>query len=324
MDRVPLIFIKSVVRNSKIETSQGLEQLSSAWRGVGEVQTKKSGRLLLTFAPYEGGWNIPYDDWRLHYKMEGFGHIESRTLYREVMKEMAKSITSIELNMDYKAIDYRRGIRRWDSIDPDDADLLQLLTNLDAPIKELDISSLDDYIGAPLYLELRSKYSNFFRSFTSVILNCIADTRVIEDTISEARLRSVEIWDTGAVPQPNGFWINYFFSEECTSFSAKFMDSRVVLGAIDRWKSIDPRTLKYSKVFSGIQCSLEDLKGVGIRKMGMVSKASLIEKVKREFERNRRRRSLYCIDHPVDPSSKIYVVLFKLLKKHYEVVFIFY
>uniref|UniRef100_A0A1I8AAW6 DUF504 domain-containing protein n=1 Tax=Steinernema glaseri TaxID=37863 RepID=A0A1I8AAW6_9BILA len=68
---------------------------------------------------------------------------------------------------------------------------------------------------------------------------------------------------------------------------------------------MDPRTLKHSKVFSELQCSPE---GLGIT--GMVAEESLPEKVRNMVGRHRHITSLHRIDHPVDPSSKIYVVYF--------------
>uniref|UniRef100_A0A1I7ZVL9 FBA_2 domain-containing protein n=1 Tax=Steinernema glaseri TaxID=37863 RepID=A0A1I7ZVL9_9BILA len=321
MDRVPVIFIESVARNSSLTTSKGLQQLSSAWGSVGEVQTKKSGRLLLTFAPYEGGWNIPYDDWRLHYKMEGFGHIKTRTLSAEVVKEMAKSITFIKFDFFYYVEDLYES---WNCINPDDIVLPQLLADLDAPEKRLDLIVLENAIFEDFkYIELRSKYSNLFRSFTSVASQCFHNTQLMEDTISEPKMRSVQIWDTSDGHRPTSFWMDYFFSEKCLSLSVKFKDFDIFLGAVDRWKKMDPRTLKYTKILSGSKKFIKShvtraiLDSVGIRTIDMEAEAPLFDKVRSKVGRHRIIVSFHCIDHPVDPKSKIYVVICKDRKKHY-------
>uniref|UniRef100_A0A1I7YD30 MATH domain-containing protein n=1 Tax=Steinernema glaseri TaxID=37863 RepID=A0A1I7YD30_9BILA len=157
MDQVPLIFIESVTRNSSLPTSQGLEQLSSAWGIVGEVQTKRSGFLNLTFS-------LHYDhgrmNWRLSYRMEGFDHIESRTLSREVVREMSKSITSIQFHLSRNTVSEDN----WHSVAFEDVDLL--LADLDAPKKELELDLFG--FSAKLYAKLRPRCLKLFKGFTSL------------------------------------------------------------------------------------------------------------------------------------------------------------
>uniref|UniRef100_A0A1I7Z929 FBA_2 domain-containing protein n=1 Tax=Steinernema glaseri TaxID=37863 RepID=A0A1I7Z929_9BILA len=312
MDGVPLEFVESVVRNSDICTSEELEQLSSAWGRVGEVQTKNNGQLFLSFDP-------PYmnededEKWRLHYKMEGFDHIKSRTLSRDVIREMSKSITSIQFNVDY----YDTIGEDWHSFGPDDVNIVQLLTNLDAPIKELDIFSFKRSIGESCHLKLRSKYSNLFRSFTSVKLNCFEDTRLMEGTICEPRVHSVEINRYGKRSRPTDFWVDFFFSEHCTRLTLKSDD--VVLAAIKHWIKMDPRTLKYSKVLAGNDCHLDTLLD-NIYFMGDMcmwetkdDTGSFRNRVRKNIfllDQKADIEQVHCVEHPVDKSSKIYVVYY--------------
>uniref|UniRef100_A0A1I7Y7S0 FBA_2 domain-containing protein n=1 Tax=Steinernema glaseri TaxID=37863 RepID=A0A1I7Y7S0_9BILA len=298
MDGVPLVFIESVIRSSDLYTSKELQQLSTTWGDVGEVRTKKKGHLKLTFAPYNGD----DEDWLLHYKIEGFDHIKSRTLSREVVREMSKSIEYIKFGLDYSYfLD-----EEWNSISPDNVALLQLLTNLDAPKKNLDLASVT--IIESGYIELSSKYSNFFRSFTSVKLNCFKNTRLMEDTISEPRVRTVQITPYKNGYRPVSFWVDFFFSEKCMRLEINDID--VALGVIEHWKKMDPRNLKYSKVFYAVFCSSESLKDIKMQEINLETKAALLKKVKNKVGRENRVKSLHYIDHPVDLSKKIYVVVY--------------
>uniref|UniRef100_A0A1I7Y6U3 FBA_2 domain-containing protein n=1 Tax=Steinernema glaseri TaxID=37863 RepID=A0A1I7Y6U3_9BILA len=268
MDEVPLVFVESVIRSSDLYASKQLEQLSSAWGVVGEVQTKKSGHLQLTFAAHD------YDyEWRIYYMFYGFNHIKSRSLSPEV------SLVSIDFNL----LNYNLGNdEQWHSISPDDIALLQLLTNLDAPKKNLDLASYN--IKESRYVELRSKYSNLLRSFTSVKLDCfhkIQLSLLTEDTISWSKLRTVEITNY----RPTSFWVYFFFSERCSRL--KLNDFSVALEVIDHWKKMDPRTLTYSKLLCGISCCLSALDGVGMQLVDRKSGAPLFEKMRRKVHRHR-------------------------------------
>uniref|UniRef100_A0A1I7Z9Q3 FBA_2 domain-containing protein n=1 Tax=Steinernema glaseri TaxID=37863 RepID=A0A1I7Z9Q3_9BILA len=296
MDGVPLVFVESVVQNSDIDTSEELKQLSSAWGRVGEVQTKNNGELYLSFAPDSG-------DWRLHYRMEDFDHIESRTLSREVVREMSKSITTIRFLPSYSVDE------EWHSVRPDDVNLLQLLTILDAPVKELDIDMATDYLGPSLYIKLRSKYLNLFKSFTYLRLTRFKDTRLMEDTILAPRVRSVYIEPGFKDYGPISFWVDFFFSEKCMRLEIDDID--VAAALIEHWKKIDPRTLKYSKVFYAESCPSEALKDIKMREINLEAKAPLLEKVKKKVGSRNYIKSFHCIDHPVDPSSKIYVLVYR-------------
>uniref|UniRef100_A0A1I7Z9Q8 FBA_2 domain-containing protein n=1 Tax=Steinernema glaseri TaxID=37863 RepID=A0A1I7Z9Q8_9BILA len=301
MEGVPLVFIESVIGICDYIASQELQQLSSAWGAVAEVQVKKSGQLWLTFAPYNGNRK----DWRLHYKMEDFDHITTRTLSPEVVKKMSKSIIAVILD-----VDYHDEIDEWDSIDPDDVNLLQLLANLDAPEKKLDLTEFYDH-RITRYLELRSKYSNLFRSFTSVRLDYLADTELMKDTIYEPRVHTVEAayyfrGENRKEPRPTDFWVDFFFSEKCMRLN--WNDRNVALAAIDHWKKMDHETLKYSKVFR-IGDSLKDLASVTMKKVDVEAEAPLLDKLRSKIGSQLDIRDLYIIDHPVHERSKIYVVV---------------
>uniref|UniRef100_A0A1I7Z8T1 FBA_2 domain-containing protein n=1 Tax=Steinernema glaseri TaxID=37863 RepID=A0A1I7Z8T1_9BILA len=303
MDGVPLVFVESVIRNSDIDASEKLQQLSSAWGQVGEVQKKNVGQLFLSFVPhYKDG----HKEWHLHYAMKGFDHIKTRTLSPEVVKEMSKSITSIDFEETW-SVDLA-----WHSVSPDDVDLLQLITILDAPVKELDINEATDYHGISLFVELRSKYVNLLRSFTSLRLTYFEDTRLMEDTIFAPRVRSVNVdpdWECWKGTGPISFWVDFFFSEQCTRL--KLDDLDVALGLIKHWQKMDPRPLKYSKLLHGIYGSLEDLKDIKMREINLKeTKTPLTVRQQNHIE------SLHCIDHPVDPSSKIYVLVYRDWRNH--------
>uniref|UniRef100_A0A1I8ACH9 FBA_2 domain-containing protein n=1 Tax=Steinernema glaseri TaxID=37863 RepID=A0A1I8ACH9_9BILA len=308
MDGVPWIFVESVTRSFReCESCEWLQDLSSAWGAMGEVHSKKRGGLLLTFAPYNGDKK----DWRLHYKIEDFEHIKTKTLSREVVREMAKSIEYIMFNLSY----FYDVDERWHNINSNDVDQLRLLINLDAPVKMLDTSCFNNIIELSRYVELRSKYSDLFTSFTSVVLQCFEDTRLMEKTISEPRVRSVEIWDTEELDRPTSYWVDLFFSEKCSKLFLNFKDIGVVSDVIDRWKNMDTRNqgcadYPYIKAISGIRCSNEDVVGVGMREVDVESRTPALEMVRTEIKRYGHIKSLHSIDHPVDPSSKIYVVFF--------------
>uniref|UniRef100_A0A1I7Z6H4 Methyltransferase n=1 Tax=Steinernema glaseri TaxID=37863 RepID=A0A1I7Z6H4_9BILA len=240
-------------------------------------------------------------DWRIYYSIMGFDHIKSRTLSREVVREMAKSITSIEFHLHYDQ--YTND--GWHSISPDDVVLLQLLINLDAPEKVLDVRS---YCGEWSYRKLRSEHSNLLRSFKSVTMNFPTDIRLAEQRISEPRIRSAVFRGLAKRFPPASFWPNYFFSENLMRLD--IFDLNVARELIDDWKNMDPWTMPYSKMFYGCGNSLKKLVGVDMRKVDSEAEAPLWEKVKSKLGRYRRylRKYFYIIDHPVHQSRKIYAV----------------
>uniref|UniRef100_A0A1I7YCW8 HEPN_DZIP3 domain-containing protein n=1 Tax=Steinernema glaseri TaxID=37863 RepID=A0A1I7YCW8_9BILA len=312
MDRVPLLFVESVVRSfHEVQTCKLLQQLSSAWGQQSEVHAKKSGRLLLTFA-----YTRVYRAMILCYKIEGFDHIESRTLSREVVKEISRTIRCIDLFL----LLVPKFSEEWKSVGPDDVELLQLLVNLDAPEKRLDMDSFSEIFKESEVVKLRSKYSTLLKSFTSVKLQ-FSDARVMEETISEPRLRSVEIVDTGKAPQTTTFWVDLLFSEKCKRLSTYF--SGVVLSAIHRWKKMDPGTLTHNRILRGILNSKEELPVVGMIKTEMEAEAALLEKLRSQLRDHRQIDSLHCMEHPFDPSSKTYVVFFNDRMYTDEVVVVF-
>uniref|UniRef100_A0A1I7Y727 BACK domain-containing protein n=1 Tax=Steinernema glaseri TaxID=37863 RepID=A0A1I7Y727_9BILA len=134
----------------------------------------------------------------------------------------------------------------WHSVNPDNVDLLQLLTNLDAPEKQLDVTSHFKCLGELYHIELRSKYLKLFKSFKSLYLDNIEDTRLMEDTI--------------------------FAPRKCMSLT--LVDVNVALAAIDHWKKMDPRTLKYKKLFH-VYCFMPKL--YWMKKLDMEANVAVLE-----------------------------------------------
>uniref|UniRef100_A0A1I7Y6U7 F-box domain-containing protein n=1 Tax=Steinernema glaseri TaxID=37863 RepID=A0A1I7Y6U7_9BILA len=313
MDVVPLVFIESVIRSLKsVKTYDLLLQLSSTWARVADVHKKKSGFLELTYAYYGHD-----DEWDLYFKIDGFDHIKTRTLSREVLREMSKSIVSIKFLMGDSDNIYVSQDDDWHRISPDDVVLPQLLANIDAPVKYLDITEVFPDFDESEYEEMCSKCLNLLRSFTSARMPDFDPyDRVLNEIVSVPRMWSVDFWECSQhrgeedIPQPVSFWVDYFFSEKCMNLSGFFGERDVALGIIDHWKKMDPRTLKYGKLFADIRDDPQNMEGVGLRKINVDDEASVREKVRSKVDRDRRISSLHCIDHPVHQSSKIYVVFF--------------
>uniref|UniRef100_A0A1I7YQP4 FBA_2 domain-containing protein n=1 Tax=Steinernema glaseri TaxID=37863 RepID=A0A1I7YQP4_9BILA len=295
MDSVPLTFIRSVFRISKHDVLKEFHQFSSPWGREAEAEGRRSGGLRLTFAPYNGD----KDDYRLYYALRGFSHVDSTELSRAVAGQISKTIKYIELQQLYIVNE------QWNLVNPNDVDLLQLLINLDAPEKLIHCNG-----ALSLYVKLQSKYSNLFRSFTSATVQCYNDSRIIEYMASYPRMRSLDVKSYVKVSWPTSFLLDYFFSDTCMRLFTNFMDLSVILGAIDRWKKMDPRTLKFSKLLYGMHCYEEDLTGVGLKEIDVEAKAALMKKVRSKVKKDSHIKSLHRVDHPIDPSSKIYVVLY--------------
>uniref|UniRef100_A0A1I7YDS3 FTH domain-containing protein n=1 Tax=Steinernema glaseri TaxID=37863 RepID=A0A1I7YDS3_9BILA len=233
--------------------------------------------------------------------MVGFDHIKSRTLSREVIKEMSKSITSIRFYLSYYDVDDDAK-----SISPDEVELVQLLAHLDAPVKKLKLDFLDVYV--PDYEEARLKYLSLFKSFTSLKLEYFSrDTQYMADTISEPMLRSSRI-SAQSLSGPNNFCVGYSSSDGLTEIAAGFEEFGMALEVIDRWKKMDPRTLPYYKLFCGLKTSSVTRTGEGMQEIDMEAEAALVDKVGSSIGRHKNIESLYLINHPADPNSKIYVV----------------
>uniref|UniRef100_A0A1I7ZR89 DUF3322 domain-containing protein n=1 Tax=Steinernema glaseri TaxID=37863 RepID=A0A1I7ZR89_9BILA len=141
------------------------QKLSGRWGKLAEEYKTKIGSLKVAYSRHGR------DNWSLYYKLEGFDHIESRTLSREVVNEISKSITSFELSASWTL---KQPEELWTIISPDEEDdLLQLLIHLshssNAPLNKLK------EVYAPLiregYLEMVSKYVHLLKSFTSMKIN---------------------------------------------------------------------------------------------------------------------------------------------------------
>uniref|UniRef100_A0A1I7YWL6 Membrane-associated protein n=1 Tax=Steinernema glaseri TaxID=37863 RepID=A0A1I7YWL6_9BILA len=88
MDTVPVVFIESVLQSlgDILPT-----QIPYAWAQLGEAYLRKRGSLVLTYAPSDlQNYALP---WTFHYKLRGFDHLKERTLTREVIQRIARSIT---------------------------------------------------------------------------------------------------------------------------------------------------------------------------------------------------------------------------------------
>uniref|UniRef100_A0A1I8AC51 F-box domain-containing protein n=1 Tax=Steinernema glaseri TaxID=37863 RepID=A0A1I8AC51_9BILA len=306
MDCVPVTFMQAVLRNFYDGINSRVKGLPGIWGKVGQNFVKKSGVLELTFAPCD----LAEKDWRLHYHLDDFEHIKTRTLSREVVKEMARSVKYIHCSMSEYSIQ-RALDELWNSIAPNDVDQLQLLVALDAPEKALDLTDMYSYFESSFNIDFYSKYSAFLRSFTSVIFENIDQEpfqRLAKDMIATGRMWWIDIWDQVPEHMPASLWLDYFFSNSCKALEASFDDRSVVREAIDRWKSMDPRTLCASsrKVLCGR--NVDALAGVDMKKIDVEAEATLFEKIKRLERVVRPIVSLHRIDHPVDPGSSIYIV----------------
>uniref|UniRef100_A0A1I7ZZE8 AAA domain-containing protein n=1 Tax=Steinernema glaseri TaxID=37863 RepID=A0A1I7ZZE8_9BILA len=313
MERVPACFIESVLRSSGYGVRQISEYLSGPWGHLGEVYSNKCGSVFLRYARSA----VHRNEWRLHYDLRGFHHIDTRTLSREVVKEISKSIGSIQLSVSTNLND-----EDWTSIGPKDDDIVRLLTRLDAPFSVLgfDVKNLRVYDDFESKCEqLASRYPQLVRMFTTVKLNSFQPLfeRLIEDTVSTGRLRSISVQHGLPKTLPTSFWVDYFFSESCQKLSANFGQDFKVEGVINRWKKMDPRRLAQNKIFESVKASPKDLVNVGLIAITEESVTKEIREqittqdIREQRRTNRFISSFHRIDHPVDPRSVIYVTFFK-------------
>uniref|UniRef100_A0A1I8A6E7 FBA_2 domain-containing protein n=1 Tax=Steinernema glaseri TaxID=37863 RepID=A0A1I8A6E7_9BILA len=252
MDTVPVVFIESVLQSCGDNLPK---EIPHAWAQLGEAYLMKCGSLILTYAPSDlQNYALP---WAFRYNLRGFSHLKEKTLSREVIRKIARSITYFKFDTNYKCI-WSAHVGRWPSIADDDDATFQLLANLQAPKKELivDVDSLSHWYGA-----LGPRYSYFWRSFTSLSLRKdsyfstpVDDCRstfaqFMKDVVPTARLQRIEVFDNIsdiAAVLPANFWAEYLLSESCTGFDFPFgpdMAAEVASGVIQRWKEMDPRRL---------------------------------------------------------------------------------
>uniref|UniRef100_A0A1I7ZRI5 Peptidase_M13_N domain-containing protein n=1 Tax=Steinernema glaseri TaxID=37863 RepID=A0A1I7ZRI5_9BILA len=310
MDFLPLCFVKSVLRNFEAKLLNNLKPLSGLWGEVGETYAKKCGSLYLAHSPYYE------EDQRIYYDIHGFYHMEITTLSREVVREMSKSITSIEFDMIYhtgrEAI-----INEWDSIDPNDDELIQLLTNLDAPTKKLLLKHPVEFMTKEQlswYTAKIPKYYRFLRSFTSVSLHPAIPLfeALLKDMISTTKLQKVYAIGPASQTIPNSTWVNYFFSASCMKLGIYSKDVDLVLSLIGQWKQTDPRSL-VRKNFEMSRIVPDDIINVGLKQIPLEPNyLEILEKVERGITKHDPYiKTAYRIDHPVDSNRGIYAVFFQ-------------
>uniref|UniRef100_A0A1I7YQD0 SERPIN domain-containing protein n=1 Tax=Steinernema glaseri TaxID=37863 RepID=A0A1I7YQD0_9BILA len=181
---------------------------------------------------------------------------------------------------------------------------------LDAPEKTVDLIAGELTFQA--YEKLQSEDSEFWTSFSSVRLwsfNFSVVGQIVDDLLVTRRLQSITI--SQPVPESlNVFCVEFFFSESCSRLTAFFANS-VVLRVINRWKTMDTRGLAVNKILDGIRASPTELAQAGMREVDLNSaKRNILIMVHRNVMELRDITSFHCIDHPVDPKSRIYVAFF--------------
>uniref|UniRef100_A0A1I7XYD5 Transposable element protein n=1 Tax=Steinernema glaseri TaxID=37863 RepID=A0A1I7XYD5_9BILA len=308
MERVPVLFIESVLQSSGYLVRKWSKELSTIWGQLAEVFCRKDGVLYLCYAHYDES------EWRLHYKLSGFDHIKTRTLSREVVKEISKTIASIQL---YVSTGPCPNYEDWDSIHRQDENgKIQLLLGLDAPVRRLcfQMEKVEYTKYAKQCEEMISRYSQLFKAFTCVEMRFFESPfkRLVEDMVSSGRLWSMRVFRPviyGLCSTATSFWVDYFFSGSCRKLSANFPEFSVIQAVIDRWKKMDPRFLASDKIFTGIKASPNAFVNVGITWIPLKSvDAEVLRRIERKLVQRWSIQSLHCIDHPLEPSSRIYVV----------------
>uniref|UniRef100_A0A1I8AD33 F-box domain-containing protein n=1 Tax=Steinernema glaseri TaxID=37863 RepID=A0A1I8AD33_9BILA len=183
----------------------------------------------------------------------------ARKLSKAVLKEISKTIRLIRFTV-FENFYTRDGSRGIDA----DEELMPLLMRLEAPRKEVEFWGMSfPEQPASWFVETMLRYRQHLGTFTSVEFYSVASssyTQLLEVMVPIGKLQSILILARLAKTQlPASFWVDYFFSESCTRLFAYFDDFDVVLGVINRWKQMDPRTLTPYKVFDGIEATADDL-----------------------------------------------------------------
>uniref|UniRef100_A0A1I8AG48 F-box domain-containing protein n=1 Tax=Steinernema glaseri TaxID=37863 RepID=A0A1I8AG48_9BILA len=299
MDQVPACFIESVLKNFGYGNRHEMKELSGLWGRTGNLYFKRGGSFCLS---------LVFDDrkeWSLYYRIDGFDHIKTRTLSRELVREMSKTITSTSLHVSHKRLN-----TTWERINHKDA-IVPLLLRLDAPDRILSILEDKDIFTVLLskYTEMLVKNSQFLGNFTSISLTSFDDPhaiRLVEGLVSIERLRSLLFWTTMPVVLPSSLWNSFFLSKSFRRLTAPFRLD-VVLGVVRQWKQMDPHTLMHSKVVRGFTASSNEFTDVVMTPVPMTSlNTKVLKKIEYEVARSSI-NSLFRIDHPADPSRSLYV-----------------
>uniref|UniRef100_A0A1I8AIP0 Highly derived d5-like helicase-primase: PROVISIONAL n=1 Tax=Steinernema glaseri TaxID=37863 RepID=A0A1I8AIP0_9BILA len=328
MDTVPATFVDSVLH--LYGYGYGFHRkLPAAWARRGQAYLKKRGSLILTYAPSDlQNHALP---WTLRYKISDFDHIEDRSLSREVIREMAKSIACLKFDITYKAHLTAHYVQ-WPSI-TDDEVTFRLLTNLQAPKKEL---LLELNFVSQWYTELGARYDHFWNSFTSVSLaktlrytapigNITAFIQFMKNVVPKSRLRFINIYWKSIEPDtvqaiargtpeetvPTSFWMDYMLSESCTGFNFH-LESEITSGVIARWKEMDPRRLP-QKIFTKVTLHKEDARQFGFTEFSMKTiNARLLDTIKRKISlrsaHSGNKIHIQYIEHPIYQNFRIYAI----------------
>uniref|UniRef100_A0A1I7YQA4 Mediator of RNA polymerase II transcription subunit 13 n=1 Tax=Steinernema glaseri TaxID=37863 RepID=A0A1I7YQA4_9BILA len=320
MDTVPVCFIESALRSFQtIETPPyaiavppGEQQkLGGLWGLLSRENWKEGGDLDVMYAP--NGQN----QWRFYYRLVGFSHIQTRTLSREVAKEISKSIRSVNFSVS----NGNRPLQHWTLITlNDEEEILRLLIRLDAPTKKLEFPNCIS-IQFHVYSRLVSNYSYFLKTFTSVIQrnSCRPSQRpffahFVKDMTCTGKLHSLHVKVPPPAPTYTGLVVDYFFSESCRRLTVEVCAAEVLYQVINRWKKLNPRLLTpYKIINTKFVCVTNPyaLPNVQIIRMSAIE-VEILEIIERNVAGAERSQitSLYRIDHPVHPSDKIYVIFF--------------
>uniref|UniRef100_A0A1I7XYX8 Similar to n=1 Tax=Steinernema glaseri TaxID=37863 RepID=A0A1I7XYX8_9BILA len=121
MDTVPVAFVESVLQSCGDSLPKGIPH---AWAQRGEAYLRERGSLIVTYAPSDP-WNYSLP-WTFRYKLRGFDHLKERTLSREVIWKIARSITNFKFDTNYKCL-WAAHAGRWRTIADDDEATFQLL-----------------------------------------------------------------------------------------------------------------------------------------------------------------------------------------------------
>uniref|UniRef100_A0A1I7XWY1 Cilia- and flagella-associated protein 300 n=2 Tax=Steinernema glaseri TaxID=37863 RepID=A0A1I7XWY1_9BILA len=223
---------------------------------------------------------------------------------------MSKTISSIDFDIDQQLID-----TTWTRISQADNTIVPLLLRLDAPNRHLSFWGEEEFDRTVLsnYMEMLARYSNFSKGFESITLDFLPELstfviRLVEDMASAGRLRSFVACTDEPADLPVSFWNSFFLSNSFESVTADLLSIDVVLRVVAQWKQMDPHTLVPSKVVRIITAPPNTLVNAGMTPVPM---ESVETKVLKKIERNigcSRITSLFCIDHPADPSRTIYIV----------------
>uniref|UniRef100_A0A1I7ZY27 Crinkler family protein n=2 Tax=Steinernema glaseri TaxID=37863 RepID=A0A1I7ZY27_9BILA len=285
------------------------QKLDGLWGLLARQNWKEGGDLEVLYAPVGQG------QWGLYYKLDGFSHIQTRTLSREVAKEISKSIRSVN----FWVSNGNRPLQHWTLITlNDEEEILRLLIRLDAPTKKLEFP--DCYtIQFQVYNRLVSNYSYFLKTFNSVIQrnSCRPSERpffaqFVKDMISTGKLKSLNL----SVPPPvltyTSSLVDYFFSESCRRLTIEKCSSGVVYEVINRWKLLNPRLLTpYKIINTKFVCVTNSYVLPNVQTIRISDiEDEILEMIEKNVAgaKRSRIRSLHRIDHPVDPRDKIYVI----------------